>query len=172
MAQGTGADAIARSGFVLKGWHVWTMLGVFFGTIIAVNATFITLAMQTFPGEDVKRSYVQGLNYNDTLQARSRQAAIGWQASARFEAGSAENAKPDLVVRMRTKEGAPLRGMQITGALRRAVTDRSDIALTFVETQAGEYRAVVAGLERGGWVLKAQAERGGEPFEFTGRLAW
>ena len=48
-----------------------------FGVTIGVNATFITLAMRTHPGEDVPRSYYQGLNFNDTLaQRRERRRGL------------------------------------------------------------------------------------------------
>jgi nitrogen fixation protein FixH len=163
------ANAAPPEAFTLKGWHVWTMLGLFFGTIIAVNAAFITLAMQTFPGEDVKRSYVQGLNYNQTLAARARQMQLGWQIEAAFDK---TGASPALIVQMRSRNGAPLSGATLSGALRRAVTDRQDHGLTFVETMPGQYRADLPGLEAGGWLIRAEAARDGERFEFTGRLAW
>jgi nitrogen fixation protein FixH len=73
---------------------------------------------------------------------------------------------------MTSADGAPLTGMAITGALRRAATDREDITLAFVETQAGEYRARLEGLGKGGWVLRGEAARGADRFELTGRLAW
>lgn len=158
-----------QSGFVLKGWHVWSMVGAFFGTIITVNAIFITLAVQSFPGEDVKRSYVQGLEYNKTLDARARQAALGWNAAARFDGAPGAAA---LVVEMTDRSGAPLSGLTISAELRRAVTDKHDHALTFVDQGHGVYRAEIGALDRGGWSLKGQASAEDERFEFTGRLAW
>ena len=37
----------------LRGWHVLVMILLFFGVTIGVNATFITLAVRTHPGETV-----------------------------------------------------------------------------------------------------------------------
>lgn len=156
-------------GFTLKGWHVWTMVGMFFAIVIGVNIIFITLAVQSFPGEDVKKSYVQGLEYNKTLDARARQAALGWQANATFEPSSDGAA---LTIRMHDRNGAPLTGFNITAELRRPVTDKQDHALMFVDQGDGVYRAEIGVLDRGGWQLKGQAEGQGERFEFTGRLAW
>ena len=53
--------------FVLRGWHV--LAAAFFGVIIAVNTAFITV-VRSFP---VRRSYTQGLSYNE----RSRPAGQG-----------------------------------------------------------------------------------------------
>ncbi len=68
------------SGFRITGWHVLAGMILFFSTIIAVNAVFISLAVQSFPGEDQRRSYVQGLEYNDVIAQRRAQAALGWTA--------------------------------------------------------------------------------------------
>ena len=64
----------------LKGWHVLVMILIFFGITIGVNATFITMALRTHPGEDVPRSYMQGLEYNETLENRRIQSELGWTA--------------------------------------------------------------------------------------------
>jgi nitrogen fixation protein FixH len=155
--------------FVLKGWHVLVILLSFFGVIIAMNILFITLAVQSFPGEDVKRSYVQGLEYNKTLDARARQTALGWQAEARFirDAGA-----PALIVAFTDRTGAPVRGLSIDAALRRPTTDRQDIALAFTEVDPGLYRTDIATLGAGAWKLRGQAQGAGETFEFTGALSW
>ena len=57
--------------FELKGWHVLLILMAFFGVMFSVNGVFLYHAITSFPGEDVKKSYVQGLNYNDTLAVRA-----------------------------------------------------------------------------------------------------
>lgn len=163
------APSQAHGDFVLKGWHVLTMLLTFFGVVIAMNVAFITLAVQSFPGEDVKRSYVQGLEYNKTLEARARQAALGWQADARFT-GSA--LAPALSITFTDRSGAPVRDLTIEATLRRPTTDRHDITLTFTQDAPGVYRADLAALAAGAWKLRGQAEGGGESFEFTGELSW
>ena len=54
------ADETAPRG-KLTGWHVlWIMLG-FFGLMFTVNGIFLYHAITSFPGEDVKKSYLQGL---------------------------------------------------------------------------------------------------------------
>ena len=69
------ADPSSKSG-KLTGWHVfWIMLG-FFGLMFTVNGIFLYHAITSFPGEDVKKSYLQGLDYNSTLDAKGSDGAL------------------------------------------------------------------------------------------------
>jgi hypothetical protein len=47
------------------------MLLTFFGVVIGVDVAFSVLAVRTFPGEDIRNSYVQGNHYNETLAERA-----------------------------------------------------------------------------------------------------
>jgi nitrogen fixation protein FixH len=154
----------------LKGWHVGAMIGAFFAVVIGVNATFITLAAQTFPGEIVKKSYVQGLHYNKTIAARARQAATGWQAEAELVGAAAG---PILRVRMIDRDGQPLSALALNGALKRNVTAAQDHSLAFAAVGPGLYEASLpADLGKGRWLLSASAEGGAEPFLMTAELTW
>ncbi|MEL7345657.1 MAG: FixH family protein, partial [Pseudomonadota bacterium] len=42
----------------LTGWHVFGMFALAFGIIISVNMTLAFQAVRTFPGLEVKNSYV------------------------------------------------------------------------------------------------------------------
>lgn len=154
----------------LKGWHVGAMIFGFFAVVIGVNATFITLATQTFPGEIVKKSYVQGLNYNQTIAARQAQAALGWRAQAEF---SRTATGPIVRIRMIDASGAGLSGLQLSGALKRTVTADQDHALSFTPRGGGVYEAALpADLGRGRWLLAAHAEGGAAPFSLSAELTW
>ena len=48
----------------IKGWHVLTGFGVAFGVIIAVNLTLAYQAVATFPGLEVKNSYVASQSFD------------------------------------------------------------------------------------------------------------
>ncbi|MCW1949884.1 MAG: FixH family protein, partial [Octadecabacter sp.] len=49
----------------IKGWHVLAGFGAAFGIIIAVNLTLAYKAVQTFPGLEVKNSYVAGQVFDE-----------------------------------------------------------------------------------------------------------
>jgi nitrogen fixation protein FixH len=140
----------------LRGWHVLVMILMFFGVTIGVNATFITLALRTFPGEDVPHSYVQGINYNDTLDRRQAQAELGW--SARFNA--VEGA---LLLEVLDAEGAPVSGLTLSGSMVHPDTTQ-DCPLSFAADRPGLYRAALACDTDGRWRVRAN-NSGDAPFE-------
>lgn len=78
----------------LRGIHVFWCILAFFATVTAVDILFIVRAVGTFPGEEVKNSYVLGLDYNREVERRAEQARLGWTAEAGVEPG------PVVVVRM------------------------------------------------------------------------
>lgn len=64
----------------INGWHVFTMFVIGFGIIIAVNLTLAFNAVRTFPGLEVKNSYVASQSFD---RDRAAQLALGWDVSAR-----------------------------------------------------------------------------------------
>lgn len=157
-------------GWELKGWHVLAAMLAFFAAIIAVNVGFAMVAVDSFPGEDVRRSYLQGLNYNETLAERRRQAALGWHASAALEdAGGLAQ----LVVIIRDRDGAPVSGLSLTGVLRWPADERLDRALAFIPDGDGRYVARLDDLQPGHWRLRARAEGADNAaLDFEAELAW
>jgi nitrogen fixation protein FixH len=154
----------------LRGVHVLWAMAAFFGAVIAVNIAFAVAAIGSFPGEDVRRSYLQGLAYNDTLAARRTQAAQGWRASA----GLLESEQGALLeVIMRDANGAPLDGLETEGTLRWPSAERFDRALQFAPAGEGRYLARLGSLHAGRWVLRARAadpNRGA--LDFEAELTW
>ncbi len=56
-------------------WYFVTALAVVF----AVNAVFVTLAIQTHSGVVIENSYKKGVNCNRTIEKATIQQALGWQ---------------------------------------------------------------------------------------------
>jgi nitrogen fixation protein FixH len=155
--------------FELRGWHVLAAVLAFFGAVIAVNVVFAVYAVQSFPGEDVRRSYLQGLQYNDTLAERRAQAALGWQARAalRERDGGAV-----VEVTLSTRDGVPVDGALLTGDLQWPAASQFDHNLTFEPAGDGRYVAQVGELRAGRWRLRANAERGEGVLDFESELRW
>ena len=137
----------AASDKELKGWHVLLIMLGFFGVMFAVNGVFLYHAITSFPGEDVKKSYVQGLSYNDTLAAREAQAELGWTAQAGHR-GS------ELIFRLQDRDGAPLSNYVVVGELRRFATQKADQAIAYSARPDGEYVAEASALAPGQWALR------------------
>jgi nitrogen fixation protein FixH len=161
---------IEPAGFVLRGHHVLLGMLAFFAAVIAVNVSFAVIAVRSFPGEDVRRSYLQGLNYNETIAERRAQAALGWRADAVL-AGSGPDAT--VVVNLSTRTGAPLNGATLSGELRWPADARRDQTLAFTRQGDGRYAASVGALAAGRWRLRARAaDANGEALDFESELTW
>ena len=154
----------------LRGVHVLAGLLAFFAAIIAVNVAFAFIAVRSFPGEDVRRSYLQGLQYNETLAARRAQAELGWRVTAGLRQGD-EGGVVEVVVTGR--DGAPVAGAHLTGDLQWPTDSRHDRALNFQSAGAGRYTAPVPDLTSGRWRLRARAEStSGDALDFESELTW
>lgn len=141
----------------VRGWHVLVMIVAFFGVTIGVNATFITLALRTHPGEDVPKSYLQGINYNDTLARRHAQAELGWTARVNVVG-------EDLLIEVRDAGGEPVSGLVLEGAMNHPTDTSRDCPLAFRETRTGLYRVGLPCAESGQWHVRAMND-GETPFE-------
>lgn len=163
-------SAEARKPFTLRGVHVLVAMLAFFGVVIGVNIAFAVLAVGSFPGEDVKRSYLQGVQYNQMLAERRAQAAIGWQAHADF---SESFEGPRLEVRLNQRDGAAVGGGEVSGVLQWPADARRDIVLTFEPQGDGLFVARVPGLTPGRWRLRARAQdQSGGALDFESELTW
>lgn len=63
----------------IKGWHVLTDFVLAFGVIISVNLTLAYNAVHSFPGLEVKNSYVASQTFDAD---RDAQVALGWDVEA------------------------------------------------------------------------------------------
>ncbi len=156
-----------KATFQLTGWHVLAALLGFFALVVAANAVFLTVAVRTFPGERVEKSYLQGLTYNETLRAREAQAALGWRASLteadRDDAGAAR-----LTLTFTDVQGRGLNGLTVSGAFGRPAAEVDDRVATFASIGGGAYQAVLPDVAAGAWRLEAVAEGvAGERFELA-----
>ena len=66
----------------ITGWHVFGMFAAGFGTIIAVNLTLAINAVGTFPGLEVKNSYVASQSFEAD---RVAQKALEWDVTAQLK---------------------------------------------------------------------------------------
>ena len=138
----------------ITGRHVLIGMVAAFGVIIAVNVTMAAKAVGTFPGLEVKNSYVASQSFDER---RRVQEALGWEASASVEDGV-------LRLWLSGDDGRVVAPATLTAVLGRPTIARDDREVAFRQ-EAGVYSAAVA-LEPGAWILKLTATSGaGELFE-------
>jgi nitrogen fixation protein FixH len=140
----------------VEGRHVLLSLIAFFGVMVAANAALVYYAVQTFSGGDRPDPYRSGLNYNETIAADERQAALGWNAELVHD-----DAGQQLTVRLVDADMRPVSGLKFDAVLSRPATDKDDRAVEFKEVEAGLYAADAA-LPPGAWVVALSTPRRGE----------
>lgn len=154
--------------FRLTGRHVFAITLGFFLAVIAANAIFITLAVRSFPGENERKSYLQGLRYNDVLAGRAAQDALGWRAA--IDRIERTEGVVGITISLSGDGGAALDALRVTGAIVRPASDAGERALAFEPRGDGRYVAFVDA-RAGAWELSVRAERrAGERFEFSNRV--
>ena len=129
----------------LKGRHVAMVFCGGFAVIIAVNVLLATMAVKTFPGLEVRSSYVASQSFNAD---RAAQEALGWQVHASID-GEA------LVLSFSDDLGPVLPHIE-TAILGRATHVGEDQVPDFVKDRGG-YVANVGQLGAGNWNLRLVA---------------
>jgi len=139
----------------LRGIHVFWMVFAFFAVVIGVDAFFISRAVATFPGEQVKNSYVLGLDYNREVESRDRQAHLGWTAQAGVQVGNGRI----LAFHLTNRDGAPVTGLSVIATCHIIGASGGDQDLLLSETSAGTYAAPLAIRDEGRIELTFKARR-------------
>lgn len=143
-----------KKGFVLKGKHILGIFVIAFGTIITVNLTLAYNAVATFPGLEVKNSYVASQDFD---KRREAQQALGWTVDAGLSDGG-------VSIAIRDAEGAPVEVKQLYATLGRATHVKDDLHPVF--TFDGEAYSAPADLNPGYWNIRMRAYAAdGTPFE-------
>ncbi|WP_206080310.1 FixH family protein [Pacificoceanicola onchidii] len=94
----------------LTGWHVLAIFVGAFGIIIGVNLALAYNAVKTFPGLEVKNSYIASQTFNDRKEA---QEALGWDIAATLDGDmlllsiTDENGRPVQAGKLEAKVGRP-----------------------------------------------------------------
>lgn len=145
----SAAQTPDRPGFTIRGWHVLAGVTAFFAVVIAVDASFMVMAIRTFPGQVSVTPYEDGLLYNRRIAQIEAQERLGWRASASAAPG-------EVVMAFQDRAGRPLTGLTVTGKLERPATETGRVTLRFVETAPGAY-AAPGGRLSGAWDLTAEA---------------
>jgi nitrogen fixation protein FixH len=129
----------------LTGRHVLFITVSAFAVIIAVNLTLAWQAVATFPGLEVKNSYVAGQGFNERKAA---QEALGWQLIPTYRDGRIDLAFTD-------RDGIPVRVSDLDVLVGRTTTTAHDAWPDF--TEMGDVYSAPLALDRGKWMVKVTA---------------
>ncbi len=138
----------------ITGWHVFAGFAGAFGIIIAVNVVLAVQAVRTFPGLEVRNSYVASQSFD---ARRDAQEALGWHVAATHRSGMLELAITDAA-------GRPVKAAALEATVGRATHVKDDVTPDF----HFDGRAYVASLPLGpgNWNIRMRAEApDGTPFQ-------
>jgi nitrogen fixation protein FixH len=144
----------------LTGWTVFLSILAFFGVVMAVNVTMMTLAVETLPGTDVDNPYGAGLAYNKEISAARAQEARGWHVVAHVERQA--DGQSTIRVEARDNAGVPVTGLAFFARLAHPIDRRADHAASLFENEPGIYRGTAENVAVGQWELIIEGERGSE----------
>lgn len=139
----------------MKGWHALLWFLGFFGFMFVVNGIFLWAAITSFPGEDVEKSYLTGLDYNQELARRAHQEAAGWNAEIGI---SGTNQGFLLTTRLMTRDGSALPVFGTQAQLRHPTDRALDRVVTLTPAGGGEYVAELGDLHTGAWSVNLAAD--------------
>ncbi len=134
------------------GKHMLAICVGSFGIIIAVNVYMATMAVRTFPGLEVKNSYVASQEFDSR---RAAQETLGWSV---YASASGNQVKLEITDR----EGQPVEVASLTATLGRATHVKDDQNPQF-EWDGAAYTAPAL-LAPGNWNIRmiARAKDGTE----------
>lgn len=138
-------DATTEKGFRIKGWHVLAGFVGAFGVIIGVNLVLAVNAVKTFPGLEVKNSYVASQHFDEN---RAAQESLGWAVRADAAEGMVKLAITD-------ESGAPVRVKDLHAVVGRATHVKQDVEPVFA-FNGQVYEAPVT-LGDGNWNIRMTA---------------
>ena len=129
----------------LTGRHVAMIFGGAFSIIITVNLALAYNAINTFPGLEVKNSYlaIQSFDAN-----RAEQEALGWSVRAEAREGQ-------LLLSVTDDKGAPVEVSRLDATLGRATHVKDDSTPNFVFD--GTRYVAPADLAPGNWNIRMVA---------------
>ena len=133
----------------IKGWHVFAGCALAFGIIIGVNVILAVNAVRTFPGLEVKNSYVASQSFDDD---RAAQMSLGWDVSASLDGN-------ELTLTI-LENGRPISPVIDAAVFGRATNVQQDQTPEFAFTDGALRATVAAGPGNWNLRLKARADDG------------
>ena len=136
------------------GRHVLLMLVGAFGVIVAANLALAIAAVRSFPGMDIRNSYVASQQFE---RKRQLQEQLGWTSSADYDSGR-------LQIVITAADGLPAQPERFAARLGRPTHNRDDLWPEFHFN--GMHHAAAVELDPGYWNIDIDASSAdGQPFQ-------
>ena len=135
-------------------WYPWIFVAFFFVTV-AVNATMVYFAMNTWTGLETQHYWQRGTTYNAAIQGARRQQERGWQVGIDFQAAALQGR---LTVDLKDRQGNLLNGATVTARVVRPTSEGHDFTVDLAYQGQGRYGAEFAMPLAGQWDIRIVAD--------------
>ena len=152
----------SSSNFRFTGWHMFAIMAVFFGIIIAVNLSMAFLASSSWTGLIVKNSYVASQQYNDELGQADEQKRLGWYSDIRYD-------DDGLAVALYDKDNSVLWPNELILNIGRPAYEQDDRTLSLSSDNKGVFRFSEK-LPLGTWQVRINAKVNNKQYRRDARL--
>ncbi len=136
------------------GYHMLAVMGLFFGTIIAVNLTLAYYAQHTWTGLVVKNSYIASQEFDARTAERKAQASLGWKPVFSHENGK-------VVLLLTGRDGGPVNVEKMMVKIGHPAEENNDQLIELVASTAGKFTADAV-LTKGIWQADLEASQDGK----------
>jgi nitrogen fixation protein FixH len=138
-----------ETGKTLTGRKFLAIMLVFYALIIGVNGTGAYFAISTFPGLEIKNTYVASQVFNAEKAAQLR---LGWTMETDYDGQT-------LTLVMNGPDGKPANIGDLDVSVGRATHANDDVTLEFAQSQSPY--SVDIPLDRGKWEIRLKAKSTG-----------
>ncbi len=136
------------------GWHMLTIMVLFFGTIISVNMTMAYFATSSWSGLLVKNTYVASQKFDEDVALDREMQQRGWLSELMIDGRT-------VTYRLADEEGRPIAADTITVSINRPVGVDGDQTVALTDVGGGAYSAALA-VDEGEWIARITAHKDGE----------
>ncbi|MDP9570761.1 UNVERIFIED_ORG: nitrogen fixation protein FixH [Agrobacterium larrymoorei] len=143
-----------KPGFVFTGWHMLTIMVLFFGTVIAVNVTMAWNAVSSWSGLVVQNTYVASQQFNGKAEAAKARAASGIVGKLKLDGDT-------IAYEVTHPTQGPVATDAVTLNFRRPVGEKQDFSLV-LEKQSVNGFVAHHQLALGDWIIEAVAVKDGK----------
>jgi len=126
------------------GRKMFLIIFAFFGVIIAVNGTMLTMAVKTFGGLVVGNSYVASQQFNEDIAAAKAQPIRGWSLDL-------STREDTISLAIHDRDGSALRDLSLSLTIARPTHERDTKTVTLTDAGDGVYESSVT-LDPGQWI--------------------
>ncbi|WP_417453168.1 FixH family protein [Kiloniella sp.] len=150
------------------GKHFLISILSFFGVIIGMNIVFVYFATNTWTGLSRENAYIDGLNYNQTIEAAKQQKEMNWQSSLELVS---QGSQKMISFTLLDQNNLNLSGFDVTVKIGRPTLQGYDQTLVLAESSRGQYEAVIDLPLKGQWHASLSATSpNGTPFQLEKRF--